>query len=274
MKTIIDISSHTTINNYDSLTKFDGVYIKATEGCTFVSPTLDTQVQECIKRKIPFGLYHFAGHLNPADREYNFYKSICEKYPQRTLPDCLDYENKEENIQFISDFMKLDNSLIFYSYRSIVNKCIKYFLPKNKIWVAIPSKELQQPSDLSGYLGIQYLLSYTPPNQDDIINYDCSVFEDSIYSNIYIDTDTNLNIKESVKMRAIKQGEFSQRVQIIQAMLNTIIGSQLTIDGKFGTNTYNAIRDYQQSRGLEVDGIVGINTTNSLINDISNILKA
>jgi peptidoglycan hydrolase-like protein with peptidoglycan-binding domain len=74
-------------------------------------------------------------------------------------------------------------------------------------------------------------------------------------------------------MRAIKKGEFSQRVRAIQSMLNVLIGSQLKIDGNFGDNTFNAVRQYQSSRGLTADGIVGINTTNSLINDIDNLIK-
>jgi hypothetical protein len=264
MKTIIDISSHTTINDYDSLKQFDGVYIKATEGATYVSTTLETQVQECIKRQIPYGLYHFAGKTHTAQEEYNFFKSISNKYQSefKLLPDCLDYENSEENIQFISDFMKLDSTLIFYSYRSIVNKVITYFLPKNKIWVAIPST--YEPA-LNDYLGIQYQLDVKPAKSK-LSNYDISVFNDSIFN---LPTD----LKESVKMRAIKKGEFSQRVRAIQSMLNVLIGSQLKIDGDFGNNTFNAVRDYQASRGLTVDGVVGINTTNSLINDIDNLIK-
>jgi lysozyme len=262
MKTIIDISSHTTINDYDSLKQFDGVYIKATEGATFTSPSLETQVQECIKRQIPYGLYHFAGKTHTAKEEYNFFKSVSNKYQSefKLLPDCLDYENSEENIQFINDFMVLDSALIFYSYRAIVYKTS---LPKNKIWVAIPST--YEPA-LNDYLGIQYQLDVKPVNSN-LSNYDISVFNDSVF------TTPTMDLKESIKMRAIKQGEFSQRVRAIQAMLNVLIGSQLKIDGNFGDNTLNAVRQYQASRGLTVDGVVGINTTNSLINDIDNLIK-
>ena len=36
------------------------------------------------------------------------------------------------------------------------------------------------------------------------------------------------------------------------------------LDGVFGVQTYNAVRRYQQSRGLAVDGIIGCNTWRSL----------
>lgn len=38
----------------------------------------------------------------------------------------------------------------------------------------------------------------------------------------------------------------------------------LQVDGDFGTHTYNAVRDYQWSNGLTVDGIVGPQTWSSL----------
>ena len=34
-------------------------------------------------------------------------------------------------------------------------------------------------------------------------------------------------------------------------------GHTLDIDGEFGENTENALREYQKKNGLEVDGVVG-----------------
>ena len=42
------------------------------------------------------------------------------------------------------------------------------------------------------------------------------------------------------------------------------------IDGKFGTATYNAVRQYQASRGLGVDGKVGPQTRTALWNEYGN----
>ena len=38
----------------------------------------------------------------------------------------------------------------------------------------------------------------------------------------------------------------------------------ITADGRFGSGTEAAVRDYQRKRGLEVDGVVGPNTWTSL----------
>jgi peptidoglycan hydrolase-like protein with peptidoglycan-binding domain len=42
-------------------------------------------------------------------------------------------------------------------------------------------------------------------------------------------------------------------------------GRVLTIDGDFGTNTEYALRGYQKANNLEVDGICGKNSWNSIL---------
>ena len=46
--------------------------------------------------------------------------------------------------------------------------------------------------------------------------------------------------------------------------LNTLGFRTGGLDGVFGAQTYNAVRSYQTSRGLTVDGIIGCNTWRSL----------
>ena len=62
----------------------------------------------------------------------------------------------------------------------------------------------------------------------------------------------------------IKRGSLSVYVLIAQDDLNTLGYSTRGLDGIFGTGTYNAVRMYQASRGLNVDGIIGCNTWRSL----------
>lgn len=61
----------------------------------------------------------------------------------------------------------------------------------------------------------------------------------------------------------IQYGSQGDDVKYLQETLNKN-GYKLTVDGIFGTNTQNAVRDYQQKYGLTVDGIVGNNTWASL----------
>lgn len=57
----------------------------------------------------------------------------------------------------------------------------------------------------------------------------------------------------------IQKGSQGSDVKKWQEYLNTQ-GYGLSVDGDFGTNTYNATIDYQTKNGLGVDGIVGANT--------------
>lgn len=62
----------------------------------------------------------------------------------------------------------------------------------------------------------------------------------------------------------LKRGSLSVYVLIAQDGLNTLGFATGGLDGIFGNQTYNAVRRYQASRGLSVDGIVGCNTWRSL----------
>src|SRR6266540_1168164 len=68
-------------------------------------------------------------------------------------------------------------------------------------------------------------------------------------------------------MRLIRRGERSLAVQDLQARLErlglVIAGHEL--GGWFGPTTEDAVRGFQQSRGLDVDGIVGDATWRTLV---------
>ena len=61
----------------------------------------------------------------------------------------------------------------------------------------------------------------------------------------------------------IKRGSRGDDVERLQTLLNNA-GYSLDVDGIFGDNTYNAVRQYQRANGLSVDGIVGTNTWGAL----------
>ena len=62
----------------------------------------------------------------------------------------------------------------------------------------------------------------------------------------------------------IRNGSRGNYVCIAQDDLNTLGYTTGGLDGVFVTQTYNAVRRYQSSRGLSVDGIIGCNTWRSL----------
>ena len=50
-----------------------------------------------------------------------------------------------------------------------------------------------------------------------------------------------------------------------QAICNRLVGTNIGIDGQYGTNTVNAVKTFQRKYGLSADGIVGPQTRNKMI---------
>jgi len=66
----------------------------------------------------------------------------------------------------------------------------------------------------------------------------------------------------------LKRGSVSNYVLIAQDDLNTLGYSTNGLDGIFGPATQNAVKAYQRSKGLAIDGIVGCNTWRALQEDV------
>ena len=64
----------------------------------------------------------------------------------------------------------------------------------------------------------------------------------------------------------LRKGDTGVAIKLLQHRLN-LVGSQLTEDGIWGTQTDTAVRNYQYKAGLTVDGIVGPKTQAALIKD-------
>lgn len=261
----IDISSNNKVINWSEVAaQTQCCYIKATQGGTYVNPDLESSVQGCLSAGIHFGFYHFAGSEHTAKQEFVFFKSVISKYEiKTTLKPVLDYEVENTDYNYINEFMSFDNNLLFYSSHSVADNTR---IPKNNIWIAEPDTS---PSNLKGYAGIQF--EWHGKLNGIIEDVDMNLFSESI-----LRPDVSINfIKESVKMLAIKQGENSSRVKLVQGILNVFLGINLNVDGIFGNATFQAVQKYQSILHLEVDGIIGEETINTLLSDLkSNWFKA
>ncbi len=67
----------------------------------------------------------------------------------------------------------------------------------------------------------------------------------------------------------VRQGARGERVRVIQSLLNQR-GLRVTVDGAFGIATTNAVKTFQRSHGLTVDGHVGTATWTRLIVTLRN----
>ena len=64
----------------------------------------------------------------------------------------------------------------------------------------------------------------------------------------------------------LKKGASGNITKLLQEKLVTLGYSTNGVDGIFGSGTYSAVREFQKTRGLSADGIVGANTWRKLLN--------
>lgn len=82
---------------------------------------------------------------------------------------------------------------------------------------------------------------------------------------IYPFTATNgVTVDGSLEVAAIRRGDSGSKVKEIQRKLNEKGFSVGNVDGIFGSKTLQAVKNFQKSRGLVVDGIVGNATAKAL----------
>ena len=74
------------------------------------------------------------------------------------------------------------------------------------------------------------------------------------------------DVKNTVKIElsVLRKGSKGKEVKTLQRLLNAF-GSNLAVDGDFGSKTDSALRTYQKSNNLEADGICGQNSWTALL---------
>lgn len=84
-------------------------------------------------------------------------------------------------------------------------------------------------------------------------------------NNITVKTETKKEATCMISLPVLSNGMGGGYVKTLQILLNKYNNAKLAEDGVFGPNTETAVKAYQKSRGLEVDGIVGAKTWTQLL---------
>lgn len=78
------------------------------------------------------------------------------------------------------------------------------------------------------------------------------------------------NNKIQINMNpTLKKGSVSDAVETLQTDLNKVLGCHLSTDGIFGNLTEQEVVAFQESKNLEMDGIVGVHTWSALLNALN-----
>jgi cell wall-associated NlpC family hydrolase len=68
----------------------------------------------------------------------------------------------------------------------------------------------------------------------------------------------------NIELSVLRKGSKGEQVKTLQRLLNAF-GGNLNIDGDFGSKTDSALKSYQKSNSLQVDGICGVKSWESLL---------
>ena len=128
------------------------------------------------------------------------------------------------------------------------------------------------PDSIGGYVSsgcvrmhdseVEWLFNQVPVNTPVIITTSGNSFDSIAASNGYkVEASP---VSTVVNGSILKKGSRGPAVKEIQQKLTSLGFSTKGIDGVFGSNTDNAVRQFQKSRGLKVDGIVSAETKNAL----------
>lgn len=147
---VADISHHDVISDWAALkTATGGLYMKATEGGTYVDPMLDSYTKAALSAGLPVGFFHYfwptADTAGAVSQATHFYRAI-QSYAYTFYP-AVDVEETNNltaaqisaaTLAFCQTFEKLSgHSLLVYCSRNFADKYLTdTALTKYGLWVA------------------------------------------------------------------------------------------------------------------------------------------
>lgn len=292
----IDVSNHNGYINWN-LVKNSGinvVYIKATEGTTYIDPFLNSHYNGANSAGLTIGFYHFLTGLSaPETQAENFYNNIKGKNFGMKL--CLDAETTGYDINnYIKRFINKLNTLInipvviytgAYFAKDNIDTEIKSNYP---LWVAHYGVN---PWNSGINTGFNNVIGHQYTNKGSVSGVagscDLNVFKDEILTNTpkpspYVHNDKIAQLQEvcnkvinvnlivdsywgpltDAAVRRLPLAGLPYKTPELTVWIQLRLG--LVPDGIFGRNTYNAVIWWQKRHNLAADGIAGYNTIKSL----------
>ncbi|MDP4143170.1 MAG: GH25 family lysozyme [Bacillota bacterium] len=231
------------------------VYIKATEGKTYVANTLKDYYNQAKSVGLKVGFYHFL-RANAMQDEVNNLINATAGLPVdcKYAIDCevdlgQSLQQITNNVRTFFDLMKAaGKECVLYTYSSFLTEYINLAtITDIPIWIA--NYGSHQPS-VPNFVGWQYSEHGSVPG----ITGDCDldVFSEAIFTG---NTSSN-----PVKAEAAAITQVNDTIKTIQQQLNTLLKKNLVVDGIEGPQTDSTIREFQKAMGLSVDGIWGPRT--------------
>lgn len=162
----IDVSNHQGRIDWKRVAKDENiqfVYIKATEGATYVSPTFEESIKEARKAGLKVGSYHFLRATSSLQDQFNNFIEYCKKEEQDLAPlidieikGSWDAENVADSVKVFANMLEQHYGCrpIIYTGTNFFNKyLVKEFSNGYELFIAKYSEEEPQLAD-----GVNYTL--------------------------------------------------------------------------------------------------------------------
>lgn len=263
----IDIYEYDNILNWNAV-KNNGVSVviqKATQGLYHNDSLLNYRYPKILAAGLKIGYYHFANNSgNPVGEAKHFLSRVKNLHSDTVL--WLDIENqpnwaKWQAINYTNAFINYVQSqgyhMGIYTGLSFYYEYLNGNIPNNiPIWLASYGRQPLQYPDI-----VSWQYSESGRMSGIVGDVDTDYFNDSIF------TGAKPNTTQNSTSNINTQSTSNSSIASLQAQLNSLINSNLKVDGQDGPATRTAVRNFQSIMGLSVDGIAGSQTW-SAINQI------
>lgn len=248
--------------------KADGIEwaaVKATEGTTYTNPYFGVDYSGAADNGLEAVAYHFARPTQntAADEARHFANTVTGALDGRKV--ALDLEDGRQLgwewlAAWVRDFVSVKPVDLIYAPGSYIANLEPYGWPFGaEPWEVAGSGG--NPSGTPAVLqGVQMAIpGIAGPVDTDVVNYAPAAAPTPAPT-----PEPPPNVVADVYVPTLAAGSSGAAVANLQVLLNRH-GGTLTVDGDFGGLTDTNVRQYQQARGLTVDGIVGPETWEHLL---------
>ncbi|MEV5506655.1 GH25 family lysozyme [Streptomyces orinoci] len=281
----LDVSAHQESVNWPSVAAHGAsfAYIKATEGTSYISSRFSQQYDGAAKVGLIRGAYHFARPDKSSGRAQADYfidhggawrpdgktlPGVLDVEPTRTLPTCYGVSPRA-TVRWIASFdseyrRRTGRHPVINTNTSWWSQCTdnsSAFAATNLLWIgSYTGTPHPLPNGWRTYAIWQTSDSGTFPGDQDQFNGTMQDLRNFAAKGSYTPPAPPL----ATAWPVIEPGYSGRQVATVQYLL-TAHGAHLPVDGRFTTDTRNAVVAFQTRSHLTPDGIVGPKTWSALI---------
>lgn len=277
-KNVIDVSTHQGVIDWKKVKEqgIEFVMLRAGYGKNNIDERFFDNATACTAYKIPFGIYWFsyAYTVDMAKREAEYAIAAVAKYKSKCpISFDLEYDTVKyaasKNVTIDKNLATKMAAAFCSAVRAAGYDAVNY---TNKDYMNRVF-DMQQLKEFD----VWYARYMDKCDRLDIHMWQKS--SSGSVSGIKGKVDLNISFKEYESVNksgaatasgkppqgtVLKRGASGTYVKWLQTKLNSKAKANLVVDGKFGSNTQKAVKQYQKLNGLKVDGKAGNNTNTHL----------